>query len=167
MIGAAFAVAALRAIESLPSAKVADGMADNGRHEPDRELIGQGLANLTSLLFGGMPAAGAIARTAVNVRSGARTRMWVIIHALALLRDHIAVFRLDGALFFGAAQHFLSILTQLSSVQVIILRLSALRVLDATDAQALLEIVTSLDHRGITVLLKGIHEPHRPMLASG
>ena len=65
----------LAAIESLLSAKVADGMADTGRHDPDRELFGQGLANLASPLFGGMPATGAIARTAVNVRAGARTRV--------------------------------------------------------------------------------------------
>ena len=272
LIGAAFAVAALSAIESLLSAKVADGMADNGRHDADRELFGQGLASLASPLFGGMPATGAIARTAVNVRSGARTRMSAIIHSLvlllvvmvgtglvariplaalagvlmvtafrmvdrvnvravlratrsdalvlivttivtvafdlvlavevgvviaavlalrqlvqsstpssepltldpeittaeeaALLREHIAVFRLDGALFFGAAQHFLNILTQLSDVRVVILRLSTLRMLDATGAQALLEIETLLEHRGITVLLKGIREPHRPILAS-
>ena len=85
LISAAFAVAALAAIESLLSAKVADGMADAQRHNPDRELFGQGLANIVSPLFGGMPATGAIARTAVNVRSGARTRLASIIHALVLL----------------------------------------------------------------------------------
>ena len=82
LFGAAFAVAALAAIESLLSAKVADGMADMPRHDPDRELFGQGLANLASPLFGGMPATGAIARTAVNVRAGARTRVAAIVHAL-------------------------------------------------------------------------------------
>ena len=56
-------------------------MADVGRHDPDRELFGQGLANLVSPLFGGMPATGAIARTAVNVRAGARTRVAAVIHA--------------------------------------------------------------------------------------
>ena len=55
--------------------KVADGMSDTARHDPDRELFGQGLANVVSPLFGGMPATGAIARTAVNVRAGARTRV--------------------------------------------------------------------------------------------
>ena len=50
-------------------------MADARRHDPDRELVGQGLANVVSPLFGGMPATGAIARTAVNVRAGARTRV--------------------------------------------------------------------------------------------
>ena len=81
-LGAAFAVAVLGALESLLSAKVADGMADSARHDPDRELFGQGLANLASPLFGGMPATGAIARTAVNVRAGARTRVAAVVHAL-------------------------------------------------------------------------------------
>src|SRR4029078_8369104 len=70
LFGAALAVRALAAIESLLSAKVADGMAGRARHDPDRELFGQGLANLVSPLFGGMAATGAIARTAVNVRTG-------------------------------------------------------------------------------------------------
>ena len=82
---AAFAVALLAAIESLLSAKVADGMADAKPHDPDRELFGQGLANIVSPLFGGMPATGAIARTAVNVRTGARTRLAAVIHAVVLL----------------------------------------------------------------------------------
>jgi sulfate permease, SulP family len=83
--GAIFAVAALAALESLLSAKVADGMAGVGRHDPNRELFGQGLANIASPLFGGMPATGAIARTAVNVKAGARTRAASIVHALVLL----------------------------------------------------------------------------------
>lgn len=83
--GAIFAVAALGALESLLSAKVADGMAGVGRHDPNRELVGQGLANIASPLFGGMPATGAIARTAVNIKAGARTRIATITHALLLL----------------------------------------------------------------------------------
>ena len=67
------------------SAKVADGMADTGRHDPDRELFGQGLANLLSAVFGGLPATGAIARTAVNVRAGAQSRLATIVHAVTLL----------------------------------------------------------------------------------
>ena len=74
LLSAGIAVALLAAIESLLSARVADGMSDSARHNPDRELFGQGLANVVSPLFGGMPATGAIARTAVNVRAGARTR---------------------------------------------------------------------------------------------
>ena len=85
LAGAALAVAALSGIESLLSAKVADGMADGPRHDPDRELFGQGLANMAVALFGGMPATGAIARTAVNVRAGARTRLAAIVHSLVLV----------------------------------------------------------------------------------
>lgn len=280
---AALAVALLGALESLLSARVADGMADNRRHDPDRELLGQGLANLASPLFGGMPATGAIARTAVNVRAGARTRVAAVVHALVLvavvylagslvariplaalagvlmvtavrmvevhnvravlrstrsdaavliltavatvafdlivavevgvaaaailalrhvarsaavtpeeldlgpysrpstldrdsaeevdveeearlLAEKIVVYRLDGALFFGAAQRFLTELTAVADVKVVILRLPRLQVVDATGAQALAEIVSELESRGITVLLKGPRPEHRRIL---
>ena len=270
LAGAAFAVAALAAIESLLSAKVADGMTDSDRHDPDRELFGQGLANVVVPLFGGMPATGAIARTAVNARAGARTRVAAIVHALvlvlvvfvggglvskiplaalagvlmvtavrmvelanvravfrstrgdaavlvltagativfdlivaveigvaaaavlalrnvarnaaavaetlppaevvdaetetALLHDRILVYRLDGALFFGAAQRFLNELTAVADVRVVILRLPDLQVLDATGAQALGEIVRELEGRNITVLLKGPRPEHLKVL---
>lgn len=268
LFSGALAVAALAALESLLSAKVADGMADRPRHDPDRELFGQGLANLVSPLFGGMPATGAIARTAVNVRAGARTRLSAIVHALLLvlvvffggdlvgriplaalagvlmvtavrmvdlhnarsvlratrsdaavlvltaaatvafdlivaveigiavaavlalrkvarsatitreavgvevgaedehrlLHEHIVAYRLDGALFFGAAQRFLTELVSVGDVRVVILRLPDLQVLDATGAQALGEIIEDLEHRHITVLLKGPSEPHRRIL---
>ncbi|MEI6249826.1 MAG: SulP family inorganic anion transporter [Actinomycetes bacterium] len=83
---AALAVTALGAIESLLSARVADGMADSSaKSDPDRELFGQGLGTVVASLMGGMPATGAIARTAVNVRSGARTRLASIFHSLFLL----------------------------------------------------------------------------------
>jgi SulP family sulfate permease len=270
LASAAFAVAALAAIESLLSAKVADGMSDTGRHNPDRELWGQGLANVVSPLFGGLPATGAIARTAVNVRSGARSRLSSIIHALVLLlvvyfgtglvsriplaalagvlmvtafrmaerhnvmavlrstrsdaavlgltaictvafdlivavevgviaaaflalrhialasdaetesvhdhveidsedearllHEHIVVYRLDGALFFGAAQRFLTILTRATDIRVVILRMSGVTVLDATGAKALGEIVSELQGRGITVLFKGVRPRHVQIL---
>ncbi len=263
LFGAAFAVAALAAIESLLSAKVADGMARGPRHDPDRELFGQGLANIISPLFGGMPATGAIARTAVNVRAGARTRVSAAVHALVLvavvylggplvskiplaalagvlmvtavrmvephnvravlrstrsdavvlvvtasitlafdlilavevgvavaavlalrqvarsaavntepivddtddlgapaLSEHILTYRLDGALFFGAAQRFLTELTAVTDVKVVILRLPDIQVLDATGAQILGEIVSELESRGITVLIKGARSEH-------
>jgi SulP family sulfate permease len=270
LLSAGIAVAMLAAIESLLSARVADGMSDSARHDPDRELFGQGLANVVSPLFGGMPATGAIARTAVNVRAGARTRVAAVTHAVVLLlvvffgghlvseiplaalagvlmgtairmveihnvravlrstrsdalvlvltavatiafdlivaveigvavavvlalrhvalnsgaeveplsldetvtdveetrllHDHIVVYRLDGAMFFGAAQRFLTELTAVSDVKVVILRLSQIQVLDATGAQALGEIVAELESRGITVLLKGIQPRHRRIL---
>ena len=267
-LGPAFAVAALASIESLLSAKVADGMTDGARHNPDRELFGQGVANIAAPLLGGMPATGAIARTAVNVRAGARTRMAAIVHsamlvvvvliggglvariplaALAgvlmvtgvrmierhtivailrstrsdalvlaltaiatvafdlivavelgvavaavlalrsvarttalsetpvafevddaeehdLLREHIVAYRIDGALFFGAAQRFLTDLTAVADVRVVILRLPDLQVLDATGAHALGEIVAELEHRNITVLLKGPRPEHERVL---
>jgi SulP family sulfate permease len=81
-----------------------------------------------------------------------------------LLRQHIVAYRLDGALFFGAAQRFLADLTQVADVRVVILRLPDLQVLDATGAQALGEIVTDLEHRHITVLLKGIRPEHERTL---
>lgn len=81
----AVAVAALAALESLLSATVADAMSVSSRHDPDRELFGQGLANLASPLLGGIPATAAIARTAVNVRSGARSRLAAVVHSLVLL----------------------------------------------------------------------------------
>ncbi|MBN9214564.1 MAG: MFS transporter [Microbacterium sp. SCN 70-200] len=87
----AVTVAALAAIESLLSARVASALADTGTYDPDRELVGQGLASIGSSLFGGMPATGAIARTAVNVRSGGRTRLASVTHAIVLLLVVLAV----------------------------------------------------------------------------
>src|SRR5690606_6709583 len=81
----ALTVAALAAIESLLAARVAASLADTGPYDPDRELVGQGLASVAAGLFGGMPATGAIARTAVSVRAGARTRVAAVSHALVLL----------------------------------------------------------------------------------
>lgn len=270
---AALAVSLLVALESLLSAKVADGMVDTGRHDPDRELLGQGIGNIVAPLFGGMPSTGAIARTAVNVRSGARTRVAALTHAAVLvavvlaaadlvariplaalagvlvvtavrmvdpwnvrailhstrrdaavlavtavvtvlfdlilaveigvavavvlalravarqtvatpeplgpdlvdpdresglLHDRILTYRLDGALFFGAAQRFLAEMTAVTDVRVVILRLPQLQVLDATGAQALVEIIGELEGRGITVLLKGPRAEHlRVMRAVG
>lgn len=269
LVSAVFAVAALAAIESLLSARVADGMADGKPHDPDRELFGQGIANAASALFGGMPATGAIARTAVNVRSGARTRVAAVVHGLVLVvvvallapaislvplaalagvlmvtavhmvefgtvgriirstradaavllatatatvafdlvvavevgvvlasglalrelarsatfeRDtlesvdvdpaleheligaHVVAYRLDGALFFGAAQRFLLELTDVTDVKVVILRLGRLQMLDATGAQALGELVTRLQHRGIKVMLVCVQPEHRRLI---
>jgi SulP family sulfate permease len=84
LVGPAFTIALLAAIESLLSAVVADGMI-GGRHRSNMELIAQGVANIASPLFGGIPATGAIARTATNVKNGGRTPVAGIIHALTLL----------------------------------------------------------------------------------
>jgi sulfate permease, SulP family len=84
LLSPAFTVAMLGAIESLMSAVVSDRMSKD-KHNPSVELIAQGVANIVSPLFGGLPATGAIARTATNVRSGAKTPVAGMIHALTLL----------------------------------------------------------------------------------
>lgn len=84
LIGPAFTIAMLGAIESLLSAVVADGMAGT-RHDSNQELVGQGIANLLTPLFGGFAATGAIARTATNVRSGATGPLGGIVHVLVLV----------------------------------------------------------------------------------
>lgn len=254
----ALTVAALAAIESLLAARVAASLADTGRYDPDRELFGQGLASVAAGLFGGMPATGAIARTAVSVRAGARTRLAAVAHAVVLLLvvlvvaqpvghiplaalsgvlmvtaarmvhlrvarsilrstradaiafvvtavvtisvdlvvavvigivvagvfairglsratgvtrepisgdpvagdERIAVVRIDGPLFFAAADRVADTVTALDGVSVVILRMSQLELVDATGAHVLSEIVQKLEARGITVLVKGVQEGH-------
>jgi sulfate permease, SulP family len=97
IVPSAFAVAMLGAIESLLSAVVADGMART-RHDPDAELLAQGVGNLVGPFFGGIPATGAIARTAANVRSGARSPLASVIHALVVLLAVLALAPLLGYL---------------------------------------------------------------------
>ena len=260
---AVLAVAALAGIESLLSARVASTMSGNSAYEPDRELFGQGIASIVAGLFGGMPATGAIARTAVNVKSGARTRLASITHGFVLLAviyvgtslvaqiplaalagvlmvtaarmipyraareiirstrsdavvffataaitvafdlieaviigivataffalrslvsssgihreeiplphttadQHVALFRLDGALFFGAADAMLSRLSHIDDVRVVIVRMAGLQFLDATGAHVLVEISTALENRGIHVVLKGIRPEHRGLIS--
>lgn len=262
LTGPAFAVAALAAIESLLSARVAATMGNTGPVNADRELVGQGLASIASGFFGGMPATGAIARTAVNVRAGGRTRLSSAVHALALLAvvmlaaevvsqiplaalsgvlmvtaarmvsptvikqvmrstrsdaivfivtalvtisfdlilavgigvafaaffalravvassgarreelpgdavkgdDLIALFRIDGSLFFGAAEGIIDEINSHRGLRVVIIRLSQLQLIDATGGHTLTEIVSSLERRGITVLIKGVRAEHLPIL---
>ena len=271
LLPSAAIIALLAALESLLSARVADGMSDVPATDPDRELVGQGLANIAAGLAGGMPATGAIARTAVNVRAGARTRAASMFHGIVLaavllgaagvvahiplaalagvlmmtairmidrsaarsilrasrsdalvfvttaaatiafdlvlavqigvvismvlvlratarassvqeedsaarvdhaddaelrdlLRQHVVVYRLEGSLFFGAAQRFLDELTALDDAKVVVLRLGWLQVLDASGAHALIETIESLEHRGITVLVCGAQERHQRVL---
>lgn len=273
LAGAAVAIAALAAIESLLSARVAASMsagragAQGGEssYHPNRELVGQGLASLASGAFGGIPATGAIARTAVNVRSGARTRLSAVVHALVILAviylatgpvgriplaalagvlmvtsfrmigagtirsvltssrpdaltfvvtavitvsfdlivavqiglliaaffalrsvagatsvhreplpgvahegdERIALFRLNGAMFFGASDRILGEISAdalQEPVEVVILRLSDLHVVDATGGRALADLALELERRGVTVLVKGIQPRHRKLL---
>lgn len=84
LIPDAFTIAVLAGIESLLSCVVADGMV-NKKHRSNTELIGQGLGNISSALFGGIPATGAIARTAANVKNGGRTPISAMVHAIVLL----------------------------------------------------------------------------------
>lgn len=84
LIGPAFVIAMLGGIESLLSAVVADGMT-NSKHNSNRELIGQGVANIVTSFFGGIPATGAIARTATNIKSGAVSPLSGVIHGIFVL----------------------------------------------------------------------------------
>jgi SulP family sulfate permease len=274
LLPSAFAVAALAALESLLCATVADAMSVGQKHNPDRELFGQGIANLVVPFFGGVPATAAIARTAVNVKAGAQSRLASISHSVvlllfllvaaplvgiiplaalggvllattvqmiqvgairsilrssrgdafvllitfgvtvaidlvsavivglvlagiialravarstqlervpleedggvddhsgeerSLLDDRIVAFRLDGALFFGAAHRFLLELTEVTDVAVVILRMSRLSTIDATGALMLDDAIARLERRGIAVLLSGIKPGHRKVLAA-
>jgi SulP family sulfate permease len=97
LLPAALSVAVLGSVESLLSAVVADGMAPGvARHDPDRELRGQGIANIVSPIMGGIPATAAIARTAAGVRAGGRTRLTGVFHALTVLAATIVLGGLAG-----------------------------------------------------------------------
>jgi SulP family sulfate permease len=123
LIGPAFSIAMLGAIESLLSAVIADGMAGT-RHNSNQELIGQGIANIAAPLFGGFAATGAIARTATNIRNGATGPLSGVIHAatlfliilfLAPLAAHIPLAVLAAILFVVAwnmseAKHFIKMI---------------------------------------------------------
>lgn len=97
LVPSAFAIAMLGAIESLLSAVVADGMT-GGSHDPDAELLAQGAGNLVAPFFGGIAATGAIARTATNIRSGARSPFASIFHALFVLLAVLALAPILGYL---------------------------------------------------------------------
>jgi sulfate permease, SulP family len=97
LLPSAFVIAFLAAVESLLSAIVADRMI-GGRHRSGAELLAQGAANIVSPLFGGLPATGAIARTATNVRAGGKTPVAGIVHALIILAISIAAASLAGYL---------------------------------------------------------------------
>jgi SulP family sulfate permease len=268
LAGSVLAIAVLAAIESLLSARVASSMTGpdgrtTGPFNADRELVGQGLASIASGLFGGMPATGAITRTAVNVRSGGRTRAAALVHSLVLVAivylaagvvgeiplaalagvlmvtaarmisplavrkvlgstrsdavaflltasitvafdlivaieigvvcaafltlrklaalgavkheplpgvpeefdDRIAVFRLDGLMFFGVADRILQELAAVRGVTVVQLRLAHLQYLDATGAHALADVVSALEREGVTVLISGVRDEHMDLLS--
>ena len=97
LVPGAFAIAMLGAIESLLSAVVADGMAGT-RHDPDSELLAQGIGNMVGPFFGAIPATGAIARTATSIRSGGRSPVAAIIHSAVVLLAVLALAPLLGYL---------------------------------------------------------------------
>lgn len=134
LIGPAFTIAMLGAIESLLSAVVADGMSGT-KHNSNRELIGQGIANMVTPLFGGFAATGAIARTATNIRNGGNSPLAGIVNAftlcliilfLAPLAVNIPLTLLAAILFMVAwnmseAKHFIKLLKQAPKADVVIL----------------------------------------------
>ena len=134
LIGPAFAIAMLGAIESLLSAVVADGMAGT-RHNSNQELIGQGIANIAAPLFGGIAATGAIARTATNIRNGGTSPLAGIVHALTLvaivvllapLAEYVPLAALAAILFMVAwnmsdLPHFAKMLRRAPRADVVIL----------------------------------------------
>jgi SulP family sulfate permease len=136
LVGPALAIAALGAVESLLSAVVADGMI-GGRHRSNMELIAQGAANVVTPLFGGMPATGAIARTATNVKSGGRTPVAGIVHALTLLVI---------TLFFGHMAALIPLATLAAIVLWVAYRMAEWRVfkseLSAPKSDAIVMLVT-------------------------
>jgi SulP family sulfate permease len=97
LAGPALTIAVLASIESLLSAVVADGMIGT-RHRSNVELVAQGIANIVAPIFGGMPATGAIARTATNIRNGGRTPVAGMVHAVTLLGITVFFGRFAGAI---------------------------------------------------------------------
>ncbi|HMR50426.1 MAG TPA: SulP family inorganic anion transporter [Arachnia sp.] len=135
----AVTVAALAGIESLLSVRVAASMSSKGRYEADRELVGQGLASIGAGLFGGMPATGAIARTAVNLRAGARTRLAAGFHSVVLL----------GIILFAAAPVGMVPLAALAGVLMMtavrmVQRRTAMTILRSTKPDALAFVITAV-----------------------
>ncbi|HAT8179890.1 TPA: sulfate permease [Legionella pneumophila] len=134
LTGPAFAIAMLGAIESLLSAVVADGMSGT-RHNSNRELVGQGIANIVAPLFGGFAATGAIARTATNIRNGGNSPLAGIIHSITLilvllflapLAVNVPLAALAAILFvvswnMSEARHFIKLIRVAPRVDVVIL----------------------------------------------
>lgn len=135
----ALTVSALAAIESLLSARVAASLADTGEFDPDRELVGQGLASVAAGLFGGMPATGAIARTAVSLRAGAKSRLAAIAHSVILLIIVLAVAGPVGTIPLAALSGVLMV-TAIRMVHVA----TARAILRSTRADAVAYIVTAI-----------------------
>jgi SulP family sulfate permease len=143
LVGPAFTIALLGAVESLLSAVVADGMI-GGRHRPNMELVAQGIANLVTPLFGGLPATGAIARTATNVKSGGRTPVAGIIHAATLLFI---------TLFFGAWAARIPLAALAAILVVVAYHMSEWRAFKAELTAPKSDVAVLLGTFGLTVLV--------------
>ncbi len=266
LMPAALALAALGSIESLLSAMVADSMTVSERHNSNKELIGQGLANIVIPFFGGIPSTGAIARTAVNIRAGAKTRLSGIIHGITIaiiilvfaplaskiplaalagilmvvssrmleweevkllmkttrsdtsvmlitwfftiffdlilavevglisagilfikkmsdlsltkmpeekmfkqglpleISKQIVIYRVDGPLFFGVAERFVSVLHEIPEVKILVLRMRYVSSIDSSGVIALEEIHNDLKKRKCKLLLSGMRNSVKNIL---
>jgi len=142
LIGPATTIAILAAIESLLSAVVADGMI-GGRHRSNMELIAQGVANIVTPLFGGIPATGAIARTATNIKNGGRTPVAGIVHALVLLLI---------TLFFGQYAKLIPMATLAAILVVVAYNMSEWRSFAEIFKSPKSDIIVLLTTFGLTVI---------------
>ena len=143
LLAPAFAIAMLGAIESLLSAVVADGMI-GGRHRSNMELVAQGIANIASPIFGGIPATGAIARTATNVKSGGRTPVAGMTHALTLLLI---------TLFFGRWAALIPMATLAAILLVVAYHMSEWRTFRAELTAPRSDVAVLLTTFGLTVIV--------------
>jgi SulP family sulfate permease len=143
LIAPAFTIALLAAVESLLSAVVADGMI-GGRHRSNMELIAQGVANIVAPIFGGMPATGAIARTATNVKNGGRTPVAGMVHALTLLLI---------TLFFGRWAALIPLATLASILVVVAYHMSEWRTFRGELTAPKSDVVVLLTTFSLTVLV--------------
>ncbi len=143
LVAPAFTIALLAAVESLLSAVVADGMI-GGRHRSNMELIAQGVANIVAPIFGGMPATGAIARTATNVKNGGRTPVAGMVHALTLLLI---------TLFFGRWAALIPLATLASILVVVAYHMSEWRTFRSELTAPKSDVVVLLTTFSLTVLV--------------
>ncbi len=143
LVGPAFTIAMLAAIESLLSAVVADGMI-GGRHRSNMELVAQGVANIASPLFGGIPATGAIARTATNVKTGGRTPIAGMTHAITLLLI---------TLFFGRFAGLIPLATLAGILVIVAYHMSEWRTFRAALRAPKSDVAVLLTTFGLTVLV--------------
>ncbi len=143
LVGPAFTIALLGAVESLLSAVVADGMI-GGRHRSNMELVAQGVANIVTPLFGGIPATGAIARTATNVKNGGRTPVAGMIHAVTLLLIMV---------FFGRWAALVPLATLAAILVVVAYHMSEWRAFRAELTAPKSDVLVLLFTFGLTVLV--------------